>query len=727
MAGYHARKASPSAVPGPSPVQLQAASPSVGSTTSGLREMGPPVLSASGGQQRSATLQSKDVTQVTAGSTCVPRPAMAGSNEVLHAAPGATAGAVLGRRVSITQRRCSQASASNATPRMPVRGGRRNTDRSVTPLALRRHAPFAHCKSRSRTGEDKVARVLWHTKQDEPKEGVQIDEHVSWKWKAAYITNAMVCLVFIFLLLIMGVRSGSRSLVVQTCEGDVEGVHLPAVPKVRGEVYAFYGVPYGLNTGGHRRFAPPEPALLRNEVIRADHRKPACPQFAQVPVLDEIAAGTSEDCLHLNVWTPSILRCSTGCQQKPVIVFFYGRDFEHGFSDYQYYDGTTLSGFSDVVVVVPSYRLGVFGFLNANTTDAPGNVGLLDQQLALSWVYNNIASFNGDPNNVALVGHDTGASSLGYLMMASSGGGGTPRSSSRFVFHSGSPLRVMPDNTGAAAITNMHELAKRLSCPLWNQTQVLACLREVSVANLTVGARQMSLALGPRFGPSLDVRPLPGLQEPSTYAANREVLIGRTAGEGRFMLNLLEQTVLQGDAGNATALALRLEDIVHEFFQGLNFTRHQQRLLEDVQASVDRSGLPSLSAWRDFVGSVLVECPMQYFVEALAQSSTASVYVFEFAHRKLGHRVQVTTRGDDIDLLFGVPFEDARSGPEVKLSEVGAATNIQVEGLAQVQKRRGGESSGNLRCLPPRRCLGLGRMRKTSPCAFPTLGRIYRS
>ncbi|XP_037567188.1 cholinesterase [Dermacentor silvarum] len=169
---------------------------------------------------------------------------------------------------------------------------------------------------------------------------------------------------------------------------------------VRGEVYAFYGVPYGRNTGGRRRFAPPEPALLRNEVIRADRRKPACPQFAQIAVLDEITAGTSEDCLHLNVWTPSILRCSTGCQQKPVIVFFYGRDFEHGFSDYQYYDGTTLSGFSDVVVVVPSYRLGVFGFLNANTTDAPGNVGLLDQQLVLSWVYSNIAAFNGDPNNV---------------------------------------------------------------------------------------------------------------------------------------------------------------------------------------------------------------------------------------------------------------------------------------------------------------------------------------
>ncbi|KAL3255430.1 hypothetical protein MRX96_017341 [Rhipicephalus microplus] len=257
------------------------------------------------------------------------------------------------------------------------------------------------------------------------------------------------------------------------------------VAQVRGDVYAFYGVPYGRNTGGRRRFSPPEPAFQRNEVMRADTRKPACPQFYQVPVLDELTAGMSEDCLHLNVWTPSILRCASGCQPKPVIMFFYGRDFEHGFSDYHFYDGSTLSGFADVVVVVPSYRLGVFGFLNANTSDAPGNVGLLDQQLALSWVYDNIAAFNGDPNNVALVGHDTGASSLGYLMMASVRTGAVLRSSSRFVFHSGSPLRVLPDNTGSAGLANMHALAQRLSCPLTNVVKVLDCLRQASVTNLT--------------------------------------------------------------------------------------------------------------------------------------------------------------------------------------------------------------------------------------------------
>lgn len=64
------------------------------------------------------------------------------------------------------------------------------------------------------------------------------------------------------------------------------------------------------------------------------------------------------------------------------------------------YDGRYLAESGKVVVVSIAYRLGVFGFLYGNSPDAPGNLGLRDQILALQWVQENIAYFGGDPKKV---------------------------------------------------------------------------------------------------------------------------------------------------------------------------------------------------------------------------------------------------------------------------------------------------------------------------------------
>jgi carboxylesterase type B len=60
------------------------------------------------------------------------------------------------------------------------------------------------------------------------------------------------------------------------------------------------------------------------------------------------------------------------------------------------------------------------GFLNANL--APhlkarvANYGLMDQIAALHWVQQNVALFGGDPGNVTLFGHGTGAACINFLM-----------------------------------------------------------------------------------------------------------------------------------------------------------------------------------------------------------------------------------------------------------------------------------------------------------------------
>ena len=44
----------------------------------------------------------------------------------------------------------------------------------------------------------------------------------------------------------------------------------------------------------------------------------------------------------------------------------------------------------EIILVTINYRLGPLGFLNTGTPEAPGNVGLKDQILALKWVRDNI-------------------------------------------------------------------------------------------------------------------------------------------------------------------------------------------------------------------------------------------------------------------------------------------------------------------------------------------------
>jgi carboxylesterase type B len=58
----------------------------------------------------------------------------------------------------------------------------------------------------------------------------------------------------------------------------------------------------------------------------------------------------------------------------------------------------------------------LFGFLNTRTEEAPGNMGIYDQILALNWIKNNIRSFGGDPNKIVPFGESSGTQSIGLLM-----------------------------------------------------------------------------------------------------------------------------------------------------------------------------------------------------------------------------------------------------------------------------------------------------------------------
>src|ERR1700724_1191356 len=135
----------------------------------------------------------------------------------------------------------------------------------------------------------------------------------------------------------------------------------------------------------------------------------SCPQAqARNPFLPP---GTiSEDCLYLNVYTPT-LRSGSG---RPVLVWIHGGGLVQDGG--RNYDGTKPAADGTVVVTI-NYRLGALGFLAhpalaSRPGGAAGNYGLMDQQAALRWVQRNIARFGGDPRNVTIAGQSAGGLSV---------------------------------------------------------------------------------------------------------------------------------------------------------------------------------------------------------------------------------------------------------------------------------------------------------------------------
>ena len=165
---------------------------------------------------------------------------------------------------------------------------------------------------------------------------------------------------------------------VRTAHGIVEGT------TGQDGVRAFRGIPFAAPPVGNLRWQPPEPVENWEGVHRADRFGPRAMQRPIFADMNFRSAGMSEDCLYLNVWTPT----GTSKQRLPVLVYFFGGGFIAGDGSEPRYDGASMAS-RGIVAVTVNYRLNVFGFFAHPelTTESPnhasGNYGLLDQSAAL--------------------------------------------------------------------------------------------------------------------------------------------------------------------------------------------------------------------------------------------------------------------------------------------------------------------------------------------------------
>ena len=98
---------------------------------------------------------------------------------------------------------------------------------------------------------------------------------------------------------------------------------------------------------------------------------------------------------------PYFLQVESGQSQLfPVMFYIHDGEFMHGSGNE--FPGQQLAAWGQLVVVTINYRLGALGFLSTGDHHSPGNYGLLDQAMALKWVYDNVNSFQGDREKITV-------------------------------------------------------------------------------------------------------------------------------------------------------------------------------------------------------------------------------------------------------------------------------------------------------------------------------------
>ncbi|KAM4743923.1 para-nitrobenzyl esterase isoform 2-T2 [Anableps anableps] len=181
--------------------------------------------------------------------------------------------------------------------------------------------------------------------------------------------------------------------------------------------YSFKGIPYAAPPVGNLRWAPPADPVCKQGVTDATRFRSVCAQVQPMSSTGKVIG--QEDCLFVNVWTPTLRPDA----RLPVMVWIHG-GFLHMLSGGEpgYSPTEKLAADTQVVYVSFNFRLNAFGFLalealrEGSPRNTSGNYGFLDQIAALKWVQRNIRGFGGDPGRVTIFGQSSGGTSVWTLM-----------------------------------------------------------------------------------------------------------------------------------------------------------------------------------------------------------------------------------------------------------------------------------------------------------------------
>jgi para-nitrobenzyl esterase len=223
---------------------------------------------------------------------------------------------------------------------------------------------------------------------------------------------------------------GQEAPVATTTAGRISG-------RLENGINVFRGIPYGEDTK-KTRFKAPLPVAPWSGVRECVEWSTRAPQLTGERVARGSAASgesermgfhlppdkgeQSEDCLHVNVWTPGL----RDGKKRAVLFYIHGGAYNNGTVNCDLYDGNRLCHRGDVVVVTVNHRLNAFGYMYLGDLGGgdlgrkeyadSGNAGMLDIVLALKWVQQNVTEFGGDASRVLIFGQSGGGAKCATLM-----------------------------------------------------------------------------------------------------------------------------------------------------------------------------------------------------------------------------------------------------------------------------------------------------------------------
>ncbi|MCX2681125.1 carboxylesterase family protein [Galbibacter sp. EGI 63066] len=369
-------------------------------------------------------------------------------------------------------------------------------------------------------------------------------------------------ILFLFVVFLSGFMANAQTEVIT---GEDVAVTDTESGKVRGfiqnGIYTYKGIPYARA----ERFMPATKVEPWEGVRSSTMYGPVAPLMiptTQVQdesefVFDHDWGYTSEDCLRLNVWTPSI----DDSKKRPVLFWIHGGGYTAGSSqELPSYHGENLSAKGDVVVVSINHRLNILGFLDLSAYGEKykesANNSMLDIVTALDWVKTNISNFGGDPNNITIFGQSGGGAKVNTLMAMPRAKGLFHKAINQSGSFRGNLSKKETTQAIAAEVLNQLSLSKNQVDSL--QSIPFDKLSAAGSAALNVVAEKMKeegivpVGFGLNWGPSMDGSVLPyDLMSSEAFELSKDIplMLGTTKNEftpfmnGRFFKASEEEVI----------------------------------------------------------------------------------------------------------------------------------------------------------------------------------------